>query len=82
MRLHQKVAVITGAAGGIGWATAQKFAREGAIVVVVDLKPEAVDRAVRDLQAAGSQARGFALDVTQRPELDAMVMKIREVYGR
>ncbi|MCA3147851.1 MAG: SDR family NAD(P)-dependent oxidoreductase, partial [Burkholderiales bacterium] len=46
MRLHQKVAVITGAAGGIGWATAQKFAREGAIVVVVDLKPEAVDRAV------------------------------------
>jgi 3-oxoacyl-[acyl-carrier protein] reductase len=82
MRLHQKVAVITGAAGGIGWATAQKFAREGAIVVVVDLKPEAVDRAVRDLQAAGSQARGFALDVTQRPELDAMVMKICEVYGR
>jgi len=82
MRLHQQVAVITGAAGGIGWATAQKFAREGAIVVVVDLKPEAVDRAVRDLQAAGSQARGFALDVTQRPELDAMVMKIREVYGR
>lgn len=82
MRLHQKVAVITGAAGGIGWATAQKFAHEGAIVVVVDLKPEAVDRAVRDLQAAGSQARGFALDVTQRPELDAMVMKIREVYGR
>ncbi len=82
MRLHQKVAVITGAAGGIGWATAQKFAREGAIVVVVDLKPEAVDRAVRDLQAAGSQARGFALDVTQRPELDTMVMKIREVYGR
>jgi 3-oxoacyl-[acyl-carrier protein] reductase len=82
MRLHQKVAVITGAAGGIGWATARKFAREGAVVIVVDLKPEAVDQALQPLLAEGAQARGFALDVTSRPDVDAMVAKIREAYGR
>jgi 3-oxoacyl-[acyl-carrier protein] reductase len=82
MRLHQKVAVITGAAGGIGFATAQKFAREGAIVIVVDLKPAAVDQAVQQLMATGAQARGFALNVTHRAELDAMVLKLKDAYGR
>ncbi len=79
MRLHQKVAVITGAAGGIGFATAQKFAREGAIVIVVDLQPAAVDQAVQQLLATGAQARGFALNVTHRAELDAMVLKLNRL---
>ena len=45
-RLHNKVCLITGAAQGIGLATAETFAREGAIVVLADLKPEPVAEAV------------------------------------
>ena len=44
MRLQNKVSVITGAAGGIGLATVQKFAQEGAIIAVCDLNKEAVDK--------------------------------------
>lgn len=82
MRLHNKVALITGAAAGIGFATADKFAREGAIVIVIDLKPDAVDAAVHRLQSEGAQVRGFAVDVTQRHDIDAMVTQVREAYGR
>jgi 3-oxoacyl-[acyl-carrier protein] reductase len=46
MRLKDKVSIITGAAQGIGLATAEKFAREGAIVVVCDLRQPGVDAAV------------------------------------
>jgi len=58
-RLLNKVSIITGAAQGIGLATALKFAREGAIVVVCDVKQAAVDDAVKQCQALGAQALGF-----------------------
>ncbi len=82
MRLQNKVSIITGAAQGIGLATALKFAREGAIVVVVDMKPEAVEAAVAQCQALGAQAVGHAVNVTDRAAVDAMVAAVRERYGR
>jgi len=82
VRLNAKVSIITGAANGIGLATARKFAREGAIVIVCDLRADQVDAAVQELLALGAQARGFVVDVTRREDVDAMVAKVKEAYGR
>ena len=80
MRLKHKVSIITGAAQGIGLATALKFAEEGASVVVCDMKPEGVDAAVAMVRARGAQALGFTLNVTDREALDAMVAAVRERF--
>jgi len=81
-RLHNKVSIITGAAQGIGLATALKFAHEGAIVVVCDVKQAAVDDAVEQCLAIGAQAIGLVVDVTQRTMVDAMVKTVLEKFGR
>ena len=81
-RLEHKVALITGAAQGIGLATALKFAREGARVVVCDVRQAAVDAAVTQCTALGADAVGFVMDVTQRPMVDAVVARVLERFGR
>jgi 3-oxoacyl-[acyl-carrier protein] reductase len=81
-RLDSKVSLITGAAQGIGLATALKFAREGAIVIVCDVKQAAVDAAVAQCQAEGATARGFVMDVTQREIVDAVVASVLAEFGR
>ena len=81
-RLQNKVSIITGAAQGIGLATALKFAQEGAIVVVCDLKQAAIDEAVAACRQAGAQAEGFLMDVTDRDQVDAVVARVRERFGR
>jgi 3-oxoacyl-[acyl-carrier protein] reductase len=82
MRLKDKVSIITGAAQGIGLATALKFAREGAVVIVCDMKPEAVDAAVAQCREAGAQAAGFTVNVTDRTAVDAMVAAVKAQFGR
>ncbi len=82
MRLRGNVAIVTGAAQGIGKATALKFAREGATVIVCDLDAEAVAAAVQECCAAGGEAEGFQLDVTSRGSLDDMVEAVKQKYGR
>jgi len=82
MRLKNKVAVITGAAQGIGLATARKFAREGAIVQVCDLRPGAVEAAVAQCREDGGQAFGHRVDVTQRDQVDAVVAAVLKAHGR
>jgi 3-oxoacyl-[acyl-carrier protein] reductase len=81
LRLKDKVSLITGAAQGIGLATALKFAHEGAIVIVCDVKQQAVDLAVKQCQAIGVQAMGFVVDVTQREMVDATVKTVHEKFG-
>lgn len=81
-RLKNKVSIVTGAAQGIGLATALKFAREGAIVIVCDLKAEAVDAAVAQCHALDAQAEGFVVNVTDRAQVDAMVAAVKARYGR
>jgi len=81
-RLQNKVSLITGAAQGIGLATARRFAQEGAIVIVCDIKPEAVEDATRQCQALGAQTAGFVLDVTDRARVDEVVKQVLERFGR
>lgn len=81
-RLQNKVSIITGAAQGIGLATAIKFAREGAIVIVCDVRQPGVDEAVRACQALGAQAVGHVMDVTQRAMVDAVVKQVKDQFGR
>ncbi len=72
--------MVTGAANGIGLATARKFAQEGAIVAVCDLNLEQVESAVASIREAGGQAQGFQMNVTQRPQVDAVVASIVEQF--
>lgn len=82
MRLKNKVAIITGAGRGIGEATAIKFAREGAKVIVCDLDQSSVDGVVGAIRASGGKADGFVVDVTKRPSIDAMVQTVMQKDGR
>ncbi|MEY2993250.1 MAG: 3-oxoacyl-[acyl-carrier-protein] reductase FabG [Pseudomonadota bacterium] len=81
-RLQNKVALITGAAQGIGLATARKFAAEGATVIICDMRQDGVDAAVQICRGAGAQADGFVMDVTQRDMVDGVVAQVIDGYGR
>jgi len=80
-RLEGKVAIVTGGAQGIGFATVQKFLHEGAAVALCDVRKEGVDRAVEALSAHGTVS-GHVLDVTRRDQVDAVVASVKERYGR
>jgi 3-oxoacyl-[acyl-carrier protein] reductase len=81
MRLQDKVTLITGAAQGIGLATALKFAREGAVVHVCDMRSDAIEAAVAQCRALGARAFGHRVDVTQRDAVDATVAAVKETSG-
>ena len=81
-RLLNKVSLITGAAQGIGLATALKFAAEGAIVIVSDVQQAGVDEAVAQCRALGATAAGFVADVTQRATINDLVGCVMAQFGR
>jgi 3-oxoacyl-[acyl-carrier protein] reductase len=84
LRLNKKVAIITGAANGIGFATAEKFINEGAIVIVCDINAEQIKQAVVALEEVTSiknQAEGFVMNVTDRAGIDAVVESVIKKYG-
>jgi 3-oxoacyl-[acyl-carrier protein] reductase len=82
MKLKDKVAIITGSARGIGQATAWKFAREGARVVVCDLDRKAIDEVVAQIVAAGGQAVSFTVNVIDKASIATMVEGVMDRYGR
>jgi 3-oxoacyl-[acyl-carrier protein] reductase len=83
MRLNDKIAIVTGAAQGIGLATALKFAREGASVVVCDLHDvDAAVAAVSAVSAEGATCVGHLMDVTDRVQVEAMVAAVKARFGR
>jgi 3-oxoacyl-[acyl-carrier protein] reductase len=82
MRLKDKISVITGSAKGIGRAAAQKFAAEGAIVIICDLQPESVEQAVEEIRGRGGRADGYVVNVTDRSSIAAMIAAVKGKYGR
>ena len=81
MRLENQVAFITGAASGIGRAIADRFAREGARVVVADLNQAAADKAAAEIEAAGGRAFGVAVDVSSEEQVEAAVAAAVDKFG-
>ncbi len=80
-RLQGKVAIITGAAQGIGYATARKFLDEGAKVVACDIGRESIDSAVANLSSRG-RIDAAVVDVTKRDQIDAMITAALGRHGR
>ncbi|MEO0047111.1 MAG: hypothetical protein RLZZ410_70 [Pseudomonadota bacterium] len=83
-RLNQKVAIITGAANGIGFATAQKFVDEGAIAIICDMNAEQVNQAVAKIKINNEYGRveGHVMNVTDRPGIDEVIHAIMAKHGR
>lgn len=80
-RLRDKVAIITGAAQGIGLATARKFLDEGATVVACDISKASIDAALTSLSGRGAIS-AMVVDVTARAQIDAMVGEVKQRHGR
>jgi NADP-dependent 3-hydroxy acid dehydrogenase YdfG len=77
-----KVVVITGASSGIGETIAKLLARHGAKVVMGARRKNRIDAVVKEISAAGEKAIGFAVDVTKRPEVEALVRGAVDSFGR
>jgi 3-oxoacyl-[acyl-carrier protein] reductase len=77
-RLKDKVAIITGAAKGIGFSTAQRFAQEGAIAILADMNLESVKAAAAQIP----NAQAYAMNVTDRDSIQAVVDQVMQKHGR
>jgi NAD(P)-dependent dehydrogenase (short-subunit alcohol dehydrogenase family) len=81
-RLRGRAALVTGGASGIGAATAQRLASEGAAVLVTDIQDVAGTRVVKDIIDGGGRASYHHLDVTSEPEWEAAVTAALQEFGR
>lgn len=79
--LAGRVAIVTGGASGIGRASARALAREGARVCVADLNAEGAERVAKEIASAGGEAFGFAMDVSDLAQNEALVRETVERFG-
>ena len=80
--LVDKVAVITGAGSGIGEASALRFAREGARVLVADIRLHKAEQTVASIVELDGSATAFAVDVADASSVEAMIANCIEQFGR
>lgn len=81
MKLKNKVAIITGAARGMGFAIASRFAAEGAKVVIIDILEEDAKEAVKKIKDDGGEALGFQGDVASKERIEEIVSQVLEELG-
>lgn len=81
-RLEGKIALITGASRGIGYAIAEAYAREGAIICLNARNADTLNEAAEQLRQGGATVSAYACDVVDRAGVDAMVEQITAEYGR
>ena len=82
LELSERVAIVTGAARGIGFATAERLSRAGARVVIADIDRESAAAAVERLRAEGAEAAEAVADVTNPDEVGAMVERALDAFGQ
>jgi len=82
VRLRDKIALVTGAASGIGAATARRFAREGAAVAINDARPEGLEAVAGEIRAAGAKALVLPGDVTKKADCERLVQEVTRTFGR
>ncbi|GBQ27536.1 SDR family oxidoreductase [Gluconacetobacter azotocaptans] len=80
-RIHDKVAVVTGAASGMGRATAERFAIEGARLVLADLDREKLEAVVKDIQAVGAEVVGVPGDVSSEADVRFLMGEAVRHFG-
>ena len=80
--LEDHIAVVTGAASGIGRAIAAGYAREGAEVALLDINEQAAEEAAQEIRREGGRASSFRLDVTKREDCVAVAKSVGERVGR
>ncbi|MGA2708649.1 MAG: 3-hydroxybutyrate dehydrogenase [Steroidobacteraceae bacterium] len=82
MGLKDRVAVVTGAASGIGKEIARSFARAGAKLVIADLDRAGADSAAAQINREGGEAIGLSMDVSSEVQVDAGMARVVETFGR
>ncbi|ABW17659.1 3-oxoacyl-[acyl-carrier-protein] reductase [Alkaliphilus oremlandii] len=82
MKFKDKVVLVTGAAQGIGKATAVKFAEEGAKVVAIDVKLEAMDEVSSEINEIGAELLTYEVNVVNREQIQAMVSDVVAKWGK
>lgn len=82
MRFQDKVVIVTGAAGGIGSAIGQRFASEGARVVITDVNAEGAEATASAIRAQGGRARAFSADISKREGCQAVIAEVMSREGR
>ena len=81
MKLQGKVAIVTGAASGIGKAIAQRYAVEGAKVAIADMNRDAAEAAAAELRGTGAKAMAVAADVTDEAQVNDAVAAVVKAWG-
>ncbi len=82
MRLSGRTAVVTGAASGIGLATAHLLANEGARVACADVNGPGAERAAEQIRCRGGEAMAVEVDVAREEEVEALIRRVLEQWGR